>query len=86
MNVLVTINCKGPFSVYQAQIEMVCSLKDKGVAITVIGSYSDQINHFLSEKGIDHFSVSPRTKIDSRYIKYIRSIIEEKKINEQLIQ
>ena len=47
MNVLITINCKGPFSVYQAQIEMICLLKNKGVSIKVIGFYSDQIKQFF---------------------------------------
>lgn len=81
MNVLVTINCKGPFSTYQAQIEMVSSLKDRGVAITIIGFYSDEIHHFLSKRGIDHYPVYPRARIDSRYIKYVKRITKEKKID-----
>ena len=54
MNVLVTINCKGPFSVYQAQIEMICLLKSNGINIKVLGFYSDQIKQFFDKKGIDN--------------------------------
>ncbi len=49
MNVLTTINCKGPFSVYRAQIEMMCLLKNKGVNIKVIGFFSNQIKLFFDE-------------------------------------
>ena len=50
MNVLTTINCKGPFSVYRAQIEMICLLKNKGVNIKVIGFFSNQIKLFFDNK------------------------------------
>tara|TARA_B100000795_G_scaffold264263_1_gene244542 strand:- start:687 stop:1775 length:1089 start_codon:yes stop_codon:yes gene_type:complete len=81
INVLITINCKGPFSVYQAQIEMICSLKNKGVNIKVIGFYSDKIKCFFDEKGIDNSSIYPKTRIDNQYIKDVRNNIKENKID-----
>ena len=81
MNVLITINCKGPFSVYQAQIEMICSLKRIGIHIEVLGFYSDQISSFLDAKGIDHSPIYPKKKIDKRYIKDIKRIVLKKNID-----
>ena len=54
MNVLVTINCKGPFSVYQAQIEMICLLKSNGINIKVLSFYNDQIKQFFDKKTVNH--------------------------------
>tara|TARA_B100000767_G_scaffold149206_1_gene140532 strand:+ start:611 stop:1696 length:1086 start_codon:yes stop_codon:yes gene_type:complete len=81
MNVLVTINCKGPFSVYQAQIEMICLLKSNGINIKVLGFYSDQIKQFFDKKGIDNSLVYPKTRIDNRYIKEIKNTIRDCKID-----
>ena len=81
MNVLITINCKGPFSVYQAQIEMICLLKNKGVNIKVIGFYSDQIKQFFDNKGIDNALVYPKSRIDNSYIKEVKNTIRECKID-----
>ena len=81
MNVLITINCKGPFSVYQAQIEMICLLKNKGVNIKVIGFYSHQIKQFFDNKGIDNALVYPKSRIDNSYIKEVKNTIRECKID-----
>ena len=61
MNVLVTINCKGPFSVYRAQIEMICLLQSKGVNIKVIGFYDDKIKSFFDDKGINNSNIFPKS-------------------------
>jgi glycosyltransferase involved in cell wall biosynthesis len=81
MNVLVVLNCKGPFSVYEAQIEMISSLKDKGIQISVTGSYSDQITTIFKERGIDFATLHPKSKIDPTYIKEIKQYILDKNID-----
>lgn len=81
MNVLITINCKGPFSVYQAQLEMICSIKKSDINIEVLGFYSDQISSFFDAKGIQHSSIYPKRSIDRQYIKEIKKIIVEKNID-----
>ena len=75
MNVLVTINCKGPFSVYRAQIEMICLLQNKGVNIKVIGFYDSQIKDFFDTKGINNSNIFPKTTIDKQYINDVKNII-----------
>jgi len=81
MNVLVVLNCKGPFSVYEAQIEMISSLKDKGVQIFVTGFYSDQIISVFKERNIDFATLHPKSKIDPTYIKDIKQHITDKNID-----
>lgn len=80
MNVLVTINCKGPFSVYRAQIEMICLLKNKGINIKVIGFYDDKIKSFFDDKGINNSNIFPKSPIDKHYIHDVKNII----INENI--
>lgn len=75
MNVLVTINCKGPFSVYRAQIEMICLLLDKGVNIKVIGFFDSKIKEFFDAKGIKNSNIFPKTSIDKQYINNVKNII-----------
>ena len=75
MNVLVTINCKGPFSVYRAQIEMICLLQNKGANIKVIGFYDSQIKDFFDTKGINNSNIFPKTTIDKQYINDVKNII-----------
>ena len=79
MNVLVTINCKGPFSVYRAQIEMICLLQSKGVNIKVIGFYDSLIKDFFDTKGINNSNIFPKTTIDKQYINDVKNIITDEK-------
>ena len=81
MNVLTTINCKGPFSVYRAQIEMICLLKNKGVNIKVIGFFSDQIKLFFDNKGVANSNIFPKKSIDQQYIKDVKNIIKNDRID-----
>jgi len=75
MNVLVTINCKGPFSVYRAQIEMICLLKSKGINIKVIGFYDDKIKDFFDDNGINNSNIFPKSTIDKHYMHDVKNII-----------
>ena len=75
MNVLVTINCKGPFSVYRAQIEMICLLQNKRVDIKVIGFFDSQIKEFFDTKGVKNSNIFPKTTIDKQYINDVKNII-----------
>ena len=75
MNVLVTINCKGPFSVYRAQIEMICLLQNKGINIKVIGFYNSLIKDFFDGKGINNSNIFPKATIDKQYINDVKNII-----------
>ena len=81
MNVLVTINCKGPFSVYRAQIEMICLLKSKGINIKVIGFYDDKIKDFFDDKGINNSNIFPKSPIDKHYIHDVKNIIVNENID-----
>jgi len=81
MNVLTTINCKGPFSVYRAQIEMICLLKNKGVNIKVIGFFSNQIKLFFDNKGVANSNIFPKKSIDKQYIKDVKNIIKNDRID-----
>jgi len=81
MNVLVTINCKGPFSVYRAQIEMICLLKSKGINIKVIGFYDDKIKDFFDDKGINNSNIFPKSPIDKQYINDVKNIIVNENID-----
>ena len=81
MNVLVTINCKGPFSVYRAQIEMICLLKSKGINIKVIGFYDDKIKDFFDDKGINNSNIFPKSPIDKQYIHDVKNIIVNENID-----
>lgn len=81
MNVLVTINCKGPFSVYRAQIEMICLLKNKGIDIKVIGFYDDKIKSFFDDKGINNSNIFPKSPIDKHYIHDVKNIIVNENID-----
>ena len=81
MNVLTTINCKGPFSVYRAQIEMICLLKNKGVNIKVIGFFSNQIKLFFDDKGVANSNIFPKKSIDKQYIKDVKNIIKNDRID-----
>jgi hypothetical protein len=79
MNVLVTINCKGPFSVYRAQIEMICLLQNKGINIKVIGFYNSLIKDFFDDKGINNSNIFPKATIDKQYINDVKNIIINEK-------
>lgn len=81
MNVLVTINCKGPFSVYRAQIEMICLLQSKGINIRVIGFYDDKIKDFFHDKGINNSNIFPKSTIDKHYIHDVKNIIVNENID-----
>ena len=81
MNVLVTINCKGPFSVYRAQIEMICLLKSKGINIKVIGFYDDKIKDFFDDNGINNSNIFPKSTIDKHYMHDVKNIIVNENID-----
>lgn len=81
MNVLVTINCKGPFSVYRAQIEMICLLQNKGINIKVIGFYDTKVKDFFDKKGINNSNTFPKATIDKHYIHDVKNIIVNENID-----
>ena len=81
MNVLVTINCKGPFSVYRAQIEMICLLQNKGINIKVIGFYDTKVKDFFDKKGINNSNAFPKATIDKHYIHDVKNIIVNENID-----
>ena len=81
MNVLVTINCKGPFSVYRAKIEMICLLKSKGINIKVIGFYDDKIKDFFDDNGINNSNIFPKSTIDKHYMHDVKNIIVNENID-----
>ena len=81
MNGLVTINCKGPFSVYRAQIEMICLLQNKGINIKVIGFYDTKVKDFFDKKGINNSNAFPKATIDKHYIHDVKNIIVNENID-----
>ena len=64
----------GTYNTYISQIQLLIGLKNKGVDITVVGCFSDEIRQVFENARVKLIEDHPSEDIDFSYISRIRKI------------
>lgn len=81
MKVLSTGHYASSISTTIAQFQLLIGLQKKGVDVTVIGLFSDEILKILEDNDITCIASFPNSKFDTDYIAQIQSYVQENQID-----
>jgi len=72
---------KGSTNSYRAQFKLLIGLKKRGVDITVMSHFSNEILNYFQKANVPVIEDYPATKVDLEYVKRVRKIIVENNYN-----